>query len=182
MTPQVCHLAKLYYSIAYLYIDIIYSAGVTYVYLINQATLWWLFHTATLFWNVLFPFHAHGFKMSGKNKYIHITCIIVGILLPLLPIIAIMADTASDLKKNANSTTQHRNSLFVLEGFGFGYTRFPPYLCTGTNTKAYFYSSLLMLDLIIGCGCTLLIIIFWSIHKVHIKRKREKVTKYNISL
>ena len=143
--------------------------------------LWWLFHTANLFWKVKFPFHARNF--DDKNKYIHITCIIVGILLPLVPIIAIMADTAVNLQKqNENSTSQHRNDLFISDGLGFGYTKIPTLLCAPTNKNATFYSIIIMIGLILGCGCTMLIIIFWSVHNVYIKRKKVQVTKYIISV
>ena len=143
----------------------------------SQSAVWWLFHIVFLFWKVAFPFHA---QFSGKVKYIHMTCILLGIVLPLIPIITSMADFAVDLQKqNENSTSQFRNNLFWSRGLGFEVDRFPPTLCSSTRHYAIFYSYVLTTDIMLGCGCTLLVIVAWSVHKLY-KRKREQVTKYNI--
>ena len=153
------------------------------MYIVSQMILWWLFHTANLFWKVKFPFHARNFELSGKDKYIHITCIILGIILPLVPIITIMADSAVDLQKqNENSTSQYINNLFISEGLGFGFDQIPAVFCAPTNRNATFYSVIMLIDIILGCGCTMLIIIFWSVHNVYVKRKKVQVTKYIISM
>ena len=47
-------------------------AGMIFTYVISQLLLWWLFHTATIFWKIVFPFHAKSFLNSGKMKIIHI--------------------------------------------------------------------------------------------------------------
>ena len=107
----------------------------------------------------------------------------VGIFLPLVPIITIMADTAVDLQKqNENSTSQYINNLFISEGLGFGYANIPALLCAPINESATFYSIIMLIDIILGGGCTMLIIIFWSVHNVYIKRKKVQVTKYIISV
>ena len=158
-------------------IVLVVPVGIVFTYIICQITLWWIFHTATLFWKVIFPLHALSFETSGKNKYIHITCIIFGILLPLVPIITTVANTAADiLENNENSTSHLRNGLLISNGYGFGPYGFPPILCSATNAKAFFYSIIIMIDFILGCGCTMLIIIFWSVHKVYTRRKRVQVT------
>ena len=147
-----------------------------------QMLIWWLLHTANLFLEVKFPYHARSFKISSRKKYIHITCIIFGILLPLVPIIIIMADTAVDLQRQIeNSTSQYINNLFISEGLGFGHTEIPTLLCTSTNTDATFYSLLIMIDVILACGCTMLIIVFWTVHKVYIKKNQVQVTKYTLA-
>ena len=129
----------------------------------GQFILWWLFHIATLLWNVLFPFHARSF---GKMKNIHIACVILGILLPLIPIITPMAAFAVDLQnQNENSTSEVRNSLFLSGGLGFGSVRFPPILCAATDQNIFFYSYIFIVDIIIVCGCTMLLIIVWSVHR-----------------
>ena len=166
-----------------MFFNFIYSAGIVETYTKGQMLIWWLLHTVNLFCEVKFPYLARSFKTSGRKKYIYIICIIVGILLPLVPIIIVMADTAVDLQKqNENSTSQHRNSLFLSEGLGFGHITLPALICESTNTDATFYSILITIDVILACGCTMLIIIFWSVHKIYIKRKQVQVIKHNISM
>ena len=159
-----------------MYLYFIYSAGIVETYIKSQGLIWWLFHTANLFWEVKFPYHARNFKISSRKKYIYLTCIIVGILLPLVPITIIMTDTAVDLQKqNENSPSKQRNNLFLSEGLGFGHIALPALICASTNTDATFYSLLIMIDVILAYGCTMLIIIFWSVHKIYIKRKQVQV-------
>ena len=141
--------------------------------MLYQMTLWWLFHVTSLFWKVVFPFHAQSFS---NIKLIHITSIILGILLPVVPIITIMTKFAVNLQKQSeNSPSQLKNSLFLSGGLGFGATGFPTILCNGMDPNAVFYSFSMIIDIIVAFGCTLLLIIFWSIHKVY-KIKRAKVT------
>ena len=118
-----------------------------------------------LFWKVLFPFHSRSVEMSGKVKYIHIACVIIGILLPFVPIINSMSKFAMDVRERAeNGTSSHQ--LFLSGGLGFFSSRFPAILCTGSDQDAVFYSVVLPLDIILAVGCTLLLIIFWSVHRV----------------
>ena len=105
--------------------------------------------------------------MSGKVKYIHITCVIAGILLPLLPIITSMAKFAMDIRKqNEKSTSQIKNDLFLSGGLGFTTSRFPSILCAGRDQDVIFYTVVLPINIILASGCTILINIFWSVHKV----------------
>lgn len=121
----------------------------------------WLFHTVTLFWKVAFPFHARSFDVTRRTKYIHIACVIAGILIPLIPIIASVATSAVDFKSGPST-----NISFLDGGLGFRVTRFPPILCTGSDRDVVFYSVVLPLDISLTIGCSLLIIMFWIIHKV----------------
>ena len=163
-----------------MYLYYIYSAGIVETYTKIQMLIWWLLHTANLFWEVNFPNQARSFKISSRKKYIHITTIIFGILLPPVPIIIIMADTAVDLQRqNENSTSQDGNNLFLSEGFGFGYTEIPALLCASTNTDATFYSLLIMINVILACGCTMLIITFWSTQGLHQKKASAGNYIYN---
>ena len=132
-------------------------------------SLWWLFHITSLFWKVIFPFHA---RILNKVKYIHITCVIIGILIPLLPVIASMANFAVNLQKQSENSTSKLQ--FISGGLGFRSNRFPPLLCTGTSRDATFYSLILPLDIILASGCTMLLIIFWSVHKLS-RRSRSQV-------
>ena len=127
----------------------------------------------------MFPFHA---RLYGKVKCIHIMCSIVGIVLPLVSIITSMADFAVDLQKQSvNTTSQHRNLLFLSGGLGYRSNRYPPILCTGTDSDAQFYTFTIPIIIILASGCSMLLVILWSIHKIY-KRKRAQVVNYNISI
>lgn len=136
-----------------------------FTYVLCQMAIWWLFHTSTLFWKVVFPFHSRSFEVSGRIKYIHITCIVMGIVLPFIPIITSMSKFAADVQRRSDNTTSSTH-LFLEGGLGFGTIRVPAILCTGTDRDAVFYTQVLPIDLILAVGCTLLLIIIWSIHKV----------------
>ena len=71
--------------------------------------------------------------------------VVVGLVLPTLPVIVTF--TTGDPS-------------------GFGMTRFPPILCTGLQTDSTFYSLVLPINILMIIGIPLLIIIFWTIHKV----------------
>ena len=90
-----------------------------------------------------------------KVKYINITCVLLGIIFPLISIITSMADFAVDLqKRNENSTFQFRKNSFLSRGLGFEVDRFSPTRCSSTRHDAIFYSYVLTSDIMLGCGCT----------------------------
>ena len=130
--------------------------------------MWWIFHTTALFWKVVFPFHAR--TMSSKIKCIHITCVILGVLLPFVPIISSMAKFAMDPSNTFgnSSNPRSRSDLFISGGMGFKPTRFPTIVCTGSDPDVIFYSLLVPINVVLACGCTMIIIIFWSIHRVSV--------------
>ena len=137
-------------------------------YILGQLTMWWIFHTSTLFWKLVFPLHAQS--MLGKIKYIHITCVILGFLLPLVPIISSMAKFAMDPSNTFgnSSNPRSRSDSFISGGLGFGPTRFPTVVCSSSDPDVIFYSLIVPIDIVLACGCTMLIIIFWSLYKVSI--------------
>ena len=120
-----------------------------FYYGLFQLAVWWFCHEVSLFWKIKFPFHARSFETTHRIKYVHITMVIVGLVLPALPVI-----------------------VTVTIGNGFGLTRFPPILCTGLEKDSTFYSLVLPIDILSAIGISLLIIIFWIIHKVIITHSR----------
>ena len=122
-----------------------FFAGIVFYYGLFQLAVWWFCHEISLFWGIRFPFHAKSFETAHRTKYIHITMVIVGLVLPALPVIVTF--TTGDPS-------------------GFGLTRFPPILCTGMHRNATFYSLVLPINILMATGIPLLIIIFWIIHKV----------------
>ena len=107
-----------------------------------QLTLWWILHVGALFWKIACPFHARQFEVNKRIKYIHISMVFVAVFLPFIPV-----------------------GVTFSKG-GFGLTRFPSILCTGTQSEATFYSLILPITLMLATGITLLIIMFLLVHKV----------------
>ena len=115
----------------------------------------------------MFPFHARSFERSGKIKVINVISVTVGILLPLVPIISPMAKFGVDIQKKYENSTVNS---FLSGGLGFMPTRFPTFLCTAGDGDVNFYSMILMLEISLALGITLLIIILWSVYKVSVKQ------------
>ena len=119
-----------------------YSAGIVFWF---QVAVWWFCHEISIFWGICFPFHSRSFEKAHRTKYIHITMVTVGLVLPALPVIVTF--TTGDPS-------------------GFGLTRFPPIVCTGLQRNATFYSLVLPINILMAIGIPLLVIIFWIIQKV----------------
>ena len=118
-----------------------FAGGVLY-YILLQASLWWIFHVSALFWKVLFPLHSKSFETAHRTKYIHMIMVVLALLIPLIPVIT------SEVKG------------------GYTMTRFPPFLCTGSDADATFYSLVLPITIILATGASILVFIFWKINKV----------------
>ena len=135
-----------------------------FVYTILQTALWWLFHTTALLWKICFPLHARSFDKTRKTKYLHLICIMAGLLLPLAPVIAAMVDFTLELE--SNTLLQSRNVTFISGGLGYRQVRFPPVLCGGRNSDAVYYSSILPINVMVIIGLTELVFVFRLVYKV----------------
>ena len=131
-------------------------AGVVYYYVLLQLAVFWFCNVSILFWKIRFPFHSRSFQVTNRIKYVHITAITLCIFVPFIPIIATMSQNAHG--KSAAEA--------VKGGLGFGIIRFPPIFCLGTNADTTFYSLILPILVILMVGMTMLITLFWIIHKV----------------
>ncbi len=128
-----------------------------FTYIVLQLAVWWLFHTSALLWKIGFPLHARSFEKTGKAKYIHLACVIIGVLIPLVPVIALMANYGREVESSAD---------FATGGLGFVMGRFPPILCSGSSSTVMYYSDVLPINLIFFAGITELILLFAVVHKV----------------
>ena len=130
--------------------------GAIFYYCTLQLSLFWLCHILAIFWGLKFPFHARTFRTTHRTKYPHITCVVVCMILPVIPVVATMVKYS------------HGKSFreAVEGGLGFGIVRFPPILCTGRDSDTMFYILILPVVLLLMVGMTILIVIFWIIHKV----------------
>ena len=141
------------------YMLVIMTTGIALHYFILQINLWWVFHMATLFWKVHFPLQAKSFRSTKRLRVLHAICVVIGLFLPTLPVIATIAEDAVA----ARGSDQPRAGTI---GFGFGI--FPPILCSGMNVKVTFYSVIFPNVLLVYVGTTALILTVWRIHLVRI--------------
>ena len=116
--------------------------GIVFYYILLQLLLWWFFHVLAVFWKIEFPLHAKRAESAHLIRYVHLTMVVLGLILPLVPVIATLATT------------------------GFGLIRFPAILCGGRSANATFYALVLPIVLLLQVGITLLGVMFWTIHKV----------------
>ena len=94
-----------------------------------------------VFWAVVFPFHKRKLDAAGRTKYIYFTMILLGLILPCVPVAII----------------------FGTGGFVAIEPNFP---CTSRDRRATVYSFALAESVLIATGISLLIIVFRKIIKV----------------
>ena len=116
--------------------------GFVFHYTLVQLTMWWFFHIIALFWKIRFPFHARSFETVHRFKYVHITAVILGVVLPAIPSISMMATG------------------------GFVLRRFPPVVGLARDLPVTFYSAMVPIIVMFQIGISLLVIIFRTIYKV----------------
>ena len=104
----------------------------------------------------MFPLQSRTYKAKQPAKYIHAIMVILALLLPLIP--AVIGEVIG----------------------GYTITSFPPIVCTGSDTDATFYSLVLPLIIIIIIGTSILLFIFWIIHKVQQFMTLKSLFDYNI--
>ena len=126
------------------------------IYGLLQLDIWWLCHAATLFWKVRFPLHARSFSLNKKDKYLHIACLLAGILLPLIAVIAPIADAALHFEPT--------NGSLASSGFGFGRS-FQLSTCY-FNSKVALGVAILPLSFVISLTFSFSILVCFYIHKV----------------
>ena len=105
--------------------------------------MWWLSHITVLYWGIRFPFRAKSFEDSGKNKYIHLTAVLLGLFLPAVPAIA------------------------VGSGGGAQISRFPSLVCAIGNNNINFYAVILPAATMQLIGCLIIILVFWTVSQVN---------------
>lgn len=130
------------------------------VYCTLAAAIWWLMLTISLFWKLWFPFNARLRETRHQIKYIHAGCVLIGVLVPFIPIIALMSGFAVKVESDPS------NGSFVSGGLGFASIRYPPVPCNGNSKAIIFYTNILPTNIMLAFGINLIILIFWLVHKV----------------
>ena len=100
-----------------------------------------------------------NFNTLHRMKYIHMITVGLAIIIPAATVAA----------------------AFGTGGFIPG--TFPPVLCVSRNADAGFYGIVLPISIIIPSGVTLLLFVFWNIHKVHMELERERtMSRFAVSV
>ena len=94
----------------------------------------------TVFWKIRFPFQAK--MMENGTKSIHLAVILLGLVIPFIPIIVGFATG------------------------GFIVDHFPPVVCVTSSGDAAYYTLALPVSFIIAIGTSLLILVLVTIVKV----------------
>ena len=100
---------------------------------------------AAVFLAVVFPFHKRKFDAEGKNKYIYSTMVLLGLILPCVPVAV----------------------TFGIGGFVVRDVQFPPIICLARDRGTTVYSLGIAESVLIATGISLLIIVFRKAVKVH---------------
>ena len=117
-----------------------------------QLAIWWLSHIILSWWKIKSPFHFREYAVY--HKYVHIGCVLIGILLPFLqPIVTLTVGARDDMR----SMTQR---------YGYIITSHPPTTCLGVRHDVTIYTNVLPFSIILAIGTSFLLMTFWLIHKV----------------
>ena len=131
----------------------ILCAGGIFLYVEFQVVMWWLFHTTIIFWGVMRPWQYQVMKKSGRMKYIHLTMGVMGVTLPLIPV------------------------LICNWIGGFGLNLLLQYRCFPTNRSAIHYSILVPFDVITITSLAMLVA---TLSTIAIRVRCVKVTVFQL--
>ncbi len=104
--------------------------------------IWGFCYCMMVFWTIRFPFHYRSYQNTRRIKYIHVALILAGLILPGVPVIVTLAT--------------HKFTL----------TMHPSQVCLIDNLDIYFYSFFLPLSILLSAATSLLIAVFYEMHKV----------------
>ena len=121
--------------------------GVVFHYIALQQTLLWLFHILVVFWTVKFPIRAKIFSNKNYFRYVHFIMLVLAIVLPCIPLAAVLGTGGSTLAS------------------------FPPFQCFARNSNVTYYTFILPASIMMGVGITLIILILHTlIHVIALRR------------
>lgn len=129
-------------------------------YISGQAHLLWLFHIASIFWGVQFPFHHRKITKAGYVKYVHLAMVLTAVLLPV-----ILAGVP-----------------FATGGYAL--PRFPPGSCHAEDTDTIYSVFMLPTAIIMPTGCTMMVFVLRAVvtyAKGNARLSRKKTTLQMVS-
>lgn len=145
------------------YFDNAYNVdtGMLFYYTLFQVCMWWLLHTAAIFWGIRFPFHTSRFRASHRIRYVHCTTVVVGgLIIPIIPLIITIV---------INAAKESRSGVDQIGKLGFGITNFPSWQCLGNDRDVAYYALLLPLNMVMIAGIAVMVVLIWTIIEVSCK-------------
>ena len=138
----------------YLYLALLH-AGVVFIYASLLLSLFSFFHILSVFWAVMFPFHARSFRENGYLKYVHLSMLVLALVLPWGPVSA---------------------------SFVFGFNRFPAVTCfpamDGTVIR---YGMIWPCTILIATSLSLTVLILWVVIKLVRKKRKKQGARLSVS-
>lgn len=98
-------------------------------------------HTTILFWAIVKPLSFRKVKLSGRMRYIHLACIVIAVVLPIL------------------------SSLIPLRD-GFVTVQSPSFVCFSRSSSHVYYWLVLPVSVIMTTSSSMLVVLFWILFKV----------------
>ena len=123
-------------------------AGMVFTYTLVLLSIFFFLHILSVFWAVMFPFHARSFERKGYLKYVHFTMLAIALILPCESVAAAFASG--------------------------GYKRFPPIMCYPNSTDVIQYGTIFPISIMVASSLSLVVVILWRIIKLVQKRKKKK--------
>ena len=111
------------------------------------------FHILSVFWAVMFPFHARSFKIKGHLKYVHLTMLLLALILPWGTITVAFAEGT--------------------------YGRFPPITCYPGSNSLILYGITWPVTIMLTIDLSLIATVLWVIIQLVQKKRRELGKKVN---
>ena len=135
--------SKISHSMQRVKVNALFPSGSVLYWCVIQIAVLWMCHVCIIFWTVKYPVHYMRCTANHQMKYIHASVAVVAIIIPTI-VVAVAFATG-----------------------GFVNNRFPPVLCLSRNADAGFFSLVLPISIITPSGVSLLLIVFWTLHKVN---------------
>ena len=133
-------------------VEIVYTCisatGIVFLYAVLLLALFSCFHILSVFWAVMFPFHARSFKIKGYLKYVHLTMLLLALVLPWGAV-----------------------SVVLTEGT---YGRFPPITCHPHREEIILYGITWPVCIMLASSLSLTAIVLFVIIRILQKKRKEQ--------
>ena len=130
------------------------STAIAFIYTLLLLATFASAHILSVFWAVMFPFHARSFKTKGHLKYLHLALLLLSLILPWGAVIV---------------------------AFDKGvYGRFPPITCYSGSNSVILYALTWPFCIFLAIDVSLIAIVLWIIIRLVQKKRTEQSGKVNI--
>ena len=132
------------------------STAFAFIYLFLVLAIFISFHILSVFWAVVFPFHASSFKTKGYLKYVHLTMLLLALILPWGAVTVVFAKGS--------------------------YRRFPPITCYPRPNSVNLYGLTWPICIMLAVDLSLIAIVFWILIRLLQKKRRQQGRKVNFNI